>query len=137
MKLFWILECYLYVEMCIYEISTHVQYRPENCRKFFPANRRHHNWGPYSSKLQVDRYNISYWSVRICYEPGISQYSLIWIVIKYSRRSIMVFFGSGLASLREVKSIMRGSVHSQDLRSIHLPYLQYSCKWVGFLVRYL
>ena len=51
--------------------------RSENCRKFFPANRCHHNWEPYSSKCYIERYNRPYWSVGIYYKPRISKYSLI------------------------------------------------------------
>ena len=54
------------------------QYRSANCRKFFPANRCHHKWEPYSSNRHVESYNRPYWSAGIYYERRISQYSLIW-----------------------------------------------------------
>ena len=58
-------------------IKSTVNTRSENCRKFSPANRRHHNWEPIqqSSTLRVTIDAIE--SVRLHHEARISQYSLI------------------------------------------------------------
>ena len=58
-------------------VSRFCMVQIRNCRKFSPANRRHHNWNLFT-KLHIGSYNRFYWSERLDHEASISQYSLIW-----------------------------------------------------------